>query len=74
MRGLGSNYILDYTDQKILKMLTENSRLQWAEIGANLGISNTAARRRVLNLAESGVISRFTIDINYDLIYDLIVE
>ena len=70
MRGLGSDYILDEKDHKILKMLTEDSRLQWAEIGANLGISANAARRRVLNLAESGVISRFTIDINYDLIVE----
>jgi Lrp/AsnC family leucine-responsive transcriptional regulator len=68
MVNINDKYKLDEKDQKILKMLTEDSRLQWAEIGANLGISNTAARRRVLNLADSGVISRFTIDINYDLI------
>lgn len=70
MVNVNDKYILDEKDQKILKMLTEDSRLQWAEIGANLGISNTAARRRVLNLAESGVISRFTIDIDYDLILE----
>lgn len=68
MVNINDKYKLDEKDQKILKMITEDSRLQWAEIGANLGISNTAARRRVLNLADSGVISRFTIDINYDLI------
>lgn len=70
MKGAGSKYILDEKDQKILKMLTEDSRFQWAEIGASLGISSVTARRRVLNLAESGVISRFTIDINYDLIVE----
>lgn len=70
MKGVNGKYILDEKDQKILKLLTEDSRLQWAEIGASLGISSVAARRRVINLAESGVISRFTIDINYDLIVE----
>lgn len=70
MVNINDKYILDEKDQKILKMLTEDSRLQWAEIGASLGISSVAARRRVLNLVESGVISRFTIDIDYDLIVE----
>ena len=70
MVNVNDKYILDEKDQKILKMLTENSRLQWAEIGANLGISAVAARKRVINLVDSGVIDRFTIDINYDLIVE----
>lgn len=70
MVNVNDKYILDEKDQKILKLLTEDSRLQWAEIGTSLGISSVAARRRVLNLADSGVISRFTIDINYDLIVE----
>lgn len=70
MINVNGKYKLDDKDEQILKLLTEDSRLQWAEIGASLGISSVAARRRVLNLAESGVISRFTIDINYDLIVE----
>lgn len=61
-------YILDEKDQKILHMLSNDSRLLWKEIGGNLGISANAARRRVLNLIDSGIIKRFTIEIDYDLI------
>ena len=68
MVNINDKYKLDEKDQKILHMLSDDSRLLWKEIGGNLGISSVAARKRVLNLAESGVISRFTIDINYDLI------
>ena len=68
MIKVNDKYKLDEKDQKILKLLTEDSRLLWKEIGGNLGISANAARRRVLNLIESGVIKIFTIEINYDLI------
>lgn len=70
MQNVNGKYVLDEKDQKILKMLSDDSRLLWKEIGGNLGISANAARRRVLNLIESGVIKRFTIEIDYDLISD----
>lgn len=70
MQNVNGKYVLDEKDQKILKMLSDDSRLQWVEIGVNLGISAVAARKRVINLADSGVISRFTIDINYDLLLE----
>lgn len=68
MVNINDKYKLDEKDQKILHMLSDDSRLLWKEIGGNLGISANAARRRVLNLIESGVIKRFTIEIDYDLI------
>lgn len=70
MVNINDKYKLDEKDQKILHMLSDDSRLLWKEIGGNLGISANAARRRVLNLIESGVIKRFTIEIDYDLISD----
>ena len=70
MKYVNDKYKLDEKDEKILHMLSDDSRLLWKEIGGDLGISANAARRRVLSLAESGVISRFTIDINYDLIVE----
>lgn len=70
MINVNDKYKLDEKDEKILYMLSDDSRLLWKEIGGNLGISANAARRRVLNLIESGVIKRFTIEINYDLISD----
>ena len=68
MVNIYDKYKLDEKDQKILHMLSDDSRLLWKEIGGNLGISANAARRRVLNLIESGVIKIFTIEIDYDLI------
>ena len=68
MVNINDKYKLDEKDQKILHMLSDDSRLLWKEIGGNLGISANAARRRVLNLIESGVIKRFTIEIDYDRI------
>ena len=70
MVNINDKYKLDEKDQKILHMLSDDSRLLWKEIGGNLGISANAARRRVLNLIESGVIKRFAIEINYDLIVE----
>ncbi len=68
MVNINDKYKLDEKDQKILHMLSDDSRLLWKEIGGNLGISANAARRRVLNLIDSGIIKRFTIEIDYDLI------
>lgn len=70
MIKVNDKYVLDEKDEKILHMLSDDSRLLWKEIGGNLEISANAARRRVLNLIESGVIKRFTIEIDYDLISD----
>ena len=63
-------YILDDKDEQILHMLSDDSSLLWKEIGGNLGISANAARRRVLNLIDCGIIKRFAIEINYDLIVE----
>ena len=68
MVNINDKYKLDEKDQKILHMLSDDSRLLWKEIGGNLGISANAARRRVLNLIDCGIIKRFTIEIDYDLI------
>ena len=68
MVNINDKYKLDEKDEKILQMLSDDSRLLWKEIGGNLGISANAARRRVLNLIDSGIIKRFTIEIDYDLI------
>ena len=68
MKYVKDKYKLDEKDQKILHMLSDDSRLLWKEIGGNLGISANAARRRVLNLIDSGIIKRFTIEIDYNLI------
>lgn len=50
----------DELDRKIITTLMANSRTSFAEIGAAIGLSSTAVKRRVDRLRESGVITGFT--------------
>lgn len=58
--------ILDDLDYRILQILAENSRLSYAEIGRTISLSQSAAKERVQNLAESGVIKQFTVEVDYE--------
>jgi len=51
---------MEKLDQKILKLLMQDGRMSFAEIGRELNLSRTAVRDRVLALQESGVIESFT--------------
>ena len=53
----------DSTDEKIMQLLREDSRKSFVAIGFQIGLSESAVRRRVKNLMESGLIRRFTIEI-----------
>lgn len=53
---------LDAIDRKLLDLLKENARLSYVELGAKVGLSEAAVRRRVKKLQEEGVIKRFTIE------------
>ncbi|MEU6242308.1 MULTISPECIES: Lrp/AsnC family transcriptional regulator [unclassified Streptomyces] len=50
----------DDLDRKIITALMANARSSFAEIGAMVGLSATAVKRRVDRLRESGVITGFT--------------
>jgi DNA-binding Lrp family transcriptional regulator len=60
-RGEMSNEF-DSTDQKIMGLLREDSRKSFVDIGAQIGLSESAVRRRVKNLVDAGLIRRFTIE------------
>ncbi|REC74468.1 Lrp/AsnC family transcriptional regulator [Chryseobacterium elymi] len=60
--------VLDEFDHKILRLLTENSRLSYAEIGRKISLSQSATKERVQNLTDTGVIKSFTADIDYGLL------
>ena len=53
----------DSTDEKIMQLLREDSRKSFVAIGVQIGLSESAVRRRVKNLMDSGLIRRFTIEI-----------
>ena len=53
----------DKIDAKITEYLKNNSRESFVDIGKKLKLSESAVRRRVKNLMDSGIISKFTIEL-----------
>ena len=52
---------MDETDERILRILEEDARASYVDIGKKLRLSEGAVRRRIQNLVEEGVIKKFTI-------------
>jgi DNA-binding Lrp family transcriptional regulator len=52
----------DKTDEKIIGFLRDDARESFVEIGKKLKLSESAIRRRVKNLVDSGVIEKFTVE------------
>ena len=57
---------MDLTNQKILHLLEQNSKLSLSEIGKEVNLSTPSVRERIYKLIDSKIIERYTIDINYD--------
>ena len=56
--------MLDQTDIHILNLLTENSRMQWQEIGEEVHLTGQAVRNRIIKMEKLGAIEGYTIKIN----------
>jgi len=56
--------MLDQTDIEILRLLTENSRMQMQEIGEQVHLTGQAVRNRINRMEKSGVIQGYTIKID----------
>lgn len=54
--------MVDEIDERIMRLLEENSRMTYVEIGRTVGLSEGAVRNRVQALVSEGVINRFTIE------------
>jgi DNA-binding Lrp family transcriptional regulator len=52
---------MDNTDERILKILKNNSRLSFVDIAQTLKISEGTIRSRVKKMVDDGVIKKFTI-------------
>ena len=63
----------DKVDQKIIDYLKENSRESFVDIGKKLKLSESAVRRRVKNLVDSGSIKRFTLEMGEENVTSAIV-
>lgn len=55
---------LDALDQKIVRLLIENARASYSEIGEKVGISRVAVKARIQALEQRGVIEEYTTIIN----------
>ena len=55
---------LDQLDQKIVRLLIENARMSYSDIGQAVGISRVAVKARIQALEQRGVIEEYTTVIN----------
>jgi len=56
--------ILDEIDWEILRILEENAKISYTDIGRKLGISHSTAYDRIRKLEKYGVIEKYTIIVN----------
>src|SRR5574341_2179439 len=54
---------IDGTDERIIRILQEDSRKAFVDIANEIGLSESAVRRRVKNLVVAGMIKRFTLEL-----------
>jgi DNA-binding Lrp family transcriptional regulator len=54
---------MDETDKKILKILKDDGRAGYVEIGKQVGLSEGAVRKRIKTLTDESVIRKFTVKI-----------
>ena len=55
---------LDELDQKIVRLLIQNARMSYSDIGQQIGISRVAVKMRVQALEQKGIIEEYTTIIN----------
>lgn len=55
---------LDELDQKIIRLLIENARMSYSDIGQHIGISRVAVKARIQSLEQRGIIEEYTTIIN----------
>lgn len=63
----------DKVDEKIIEYLKENSRESFVDVGKKLKLSESAVRRRVKNLVDSGIIKKFTLELGEENVTSAIV-
>ncbi len=55
---------LDELDQKIVRLLIENARISYSDLGEKIGISRVAVKTRIQALEQKGIIEEYTTVIN----------
>ena len=59
---------IDDIDNKIIKILLNNSRISNTKIARLLNISEASVRKRIKKIMEIGIIKKFTVELNYNLL------
>ncbi len=54
---------MDETDRKIVRILKNDGRAGYSEIGTQIGLSEGAVRKRIKTLTDDGTIRKFTVKI-----------
>ena len=54
---------MDEKDKQIIKILKEDSRAGYGDIGAKIGLSEGAVRKRIKTLTDESIIRKFTVKI-----------
>jgi len=55
---------LDSLDREIVRLLIENARISYSDIGEKIGISRVAVKNRIQALEQKGIIEGYTTIIN----------
>lgn len=55
---------LDELDREIVRLLIENARMSYSDIGQRVGISRVAVKSRIQALEQRGIIEEYTTIIN----------
>jgi Lrp/AsnC family leucine-responsive transcriptional regulator len=58
--------MIDQTDNEIIRLLSENSRMQWQEIGERVHLTGQAVRNRISRLEKLGIIEGYTVRLDYE--------
>lgn len=61
---MAEHAVLDQIDREILDLLRENARRPLREIAAAVGLTVAPVQRRIARLEKTGVIERYTVQIN----------
>jgi len=54
---------MDDKDKQIIKILKDDGRASYGDIGSKVGLSEGAVRKRIKTLSDEGVIRKFTVKI-----------
>ena len=54
---------MDETDKQIIKILKDDGRSGYGDIGAKIGLSEGAVRKRIKTLTDEGIIRKFTVKV-----------